>query len=216
MKGEKPVVAPAKARCLVADDHPPILTVVCDRLSEEGFELVGCARNGREALHQIALRKPDVAVVDLAMPDLTGIEVTREAAHVSAATAVILYTGSREQSLLVDAVDAGARGFVLKEAPLNDLVRAVQTALSGEIYIDPVIGGTLAGARATGKLAALTQRERDVLRLLADGKNYEQIGAELFIAPDTVRTHVQKAMRRLDANTRTQAVATALRQRLIG
>lgn len=216
MKTEEPVAASARARCLVADDHPPILTVVCDRLAEEGFELVGCARNGRDALDQIASLEPDIAIVDLAMPDLTGIEVTREAARISPATAVILYTGSREQALLVDAVDAGARGFVLKEAPLVDLVRAVETALAGEIYIDPVIGGTLAGARATRKLAVLTQRERDVLRLLADGKNYEQIGAELFIAPDTVRTHVQKAMRRLDANTRTQAVATALRQRLIG
>ena len=115
----------------------------------------------------------------------------------------------------MEAVDAGARGLVLKEAPLTDLLRAIETVAGGGTYVDSVLAGTLASGRATGKLAELTERERDVLRLLADGNNFEQIGQQLFVASETVRPHVQKAMRRLDADTRTQAVATALRQKLI-
>jgi DNA-binding NarL/FixJ family response regulator len=128
---------------------------------------------------------------------------------------MILYTGAGDQALVVEAVDAGARGFVLKEAPLSDLVRAVETVAAGGTYVDAVLAGALTSAKATGRLVELTEREREVLRLLADGYAYEEIGKELFIAAETVRTHVQKAMRRLDASTRTQAVATALRQSLI-
>lgn len=149
------------------------------------------------------------------MPKLSGIEVTRELARVSSPTAVILYTGNSDQALLADAVDAGARGYVLKEAPLSDLVRALETVAAGGTFVDPVLAGALTSARATGKLAQLTEREREVLRLLADGNRYEEIGKRLFIASETVRTHVRNAMRRLEAETSTQAVATALRQSLI-
>ena len=205
----------AGTRCLVADDHPAVLNAVCDYLTEEGIDIVARARSGREALAKIESMEPAVAIVDLRMPELSGIEVAREVARLGSTTAVILFTGDADRARLVDAVDAGARGFVLKEAPLTDLLRAIETVLAGGTYVDPVLAGTLASARATDKLVELTPREREVLRLLADGKTYEQIGKELFIASETVRTHVQKAMRRLDANTRTQAVATALRQSLI-
>jgi DNA-binding NarL/FixJ family response regulator len=204
-----------QVRCLVADDHPAVLGAVCDYLATEGIEIVARAANGEEALAKIASMKPPVAIVDLQMPKLSGIDVAREAAKASPGTAVILFTGSADQALLVEAVDAGARGFVLKEAPLTDLLRAIHTVAAGGTYVDAVLAGTLASAQATGKLAELTERERDVLRLLADGLTYEEIGKKLFIAPATMRTHVQKAMRRLDANSRTQAVAMALRLSLI-
>ncbi|MGZ4415358.1 MAG: response regulator transcription factor [Gaiellaceae bacterium] len=202
-------------RCLVADDHPAVLAAVCDYLGDEGIEVIGRARQGREALAKIEVMRPAVAIVDLRMPELSGIEVAREAARVAPSTGVILYTGYADRALLVEAVDAGARGFVVKEAPLTDLLRAIDTVAAGGTYVDAVLAGALASAEATEKLVELTKREREVLRLLADGLTYEEIGKQLFIAPDTVRTHVQKAMRRLDANTRTQAVATALRQSLI-
>ena len=202
-------------RCLVADDHPAVLAAVCAFLTEEGIEVVARARNGQEAVEKIESMQPTVAIVDLRMPELSGIEVAREAARTAPATGVILYTGAAEQALLVEAVDAGARGFVLKEAPLADLVRAIETVHAGGTYVDPVLAGTLASGSATGRLVELTRREREVLRLLADGKRYDEIGRDLFISPETVRTHVQKAMKRLDATTRTQAVATALRQTLI-
>jgi DNA-binding NarL/FixJ family response regulator len=204
-----------RVRCLVADDHPAVLGAVCDYLASEGVEIVARASDGEEALAKIASMQPPVAIIDLQMPKRSGIDVARAAAKESPATAVILFTGFADQALLVEAVDAGARGFVLKEAPLTDLLRAINTVAAGGTYVDAVLAGTLASAHATGKLADLTERERDVLRLLADGLTYDEIGKRLFIAPATVRTHVQKAMRRLDANSRTQAVAMALRQSLI-
>jgi DNA-binding NarL/FixJ family response regulator len=202
-------------RCLIADDHPAVLKAVSTYLQEEGIEVVAQARNGRDALSKIETIAPEVAIVDLRMPQLSGIEVARQAARAGVATAVILYTGAADRALLSEAVDAGARGFVLKEAPLPDLVRAIETVGNGGTYVDAVLAGELASAKATARLTELTQREREVLRLLADGNDYEQIGAALFISPETVRTHVRKAMTRLDANTRTQAVAMALRHALI-
>jgi two-component system response regulator DesR len=193
-----------------------VLAAVSDYLAECGIEIVGRARDGQEALEKIESMQPAVAVLDLDMPKLTGIDVARQAATVSPRTGVILFTGHTDRGLVVDAVDAGARGFVSKEAPLSDLHRAVETIAAGGTYVDPVLAGAFANARATGKLIELTDRQRDILRLLADGHSYDEIGARLIISPETVRTHVQKAMRRLDANTKTQAVATALRQSLIG
>jgi DNA-binding NarL/FixJ family response regulator len=192
-----------------------VLSAISAYLTEEGIDVVARTRNGREALAKIESMLPTVAIVDLRMPDISGIEVVREAARVAPSTGVILYTGAGDSALLVEAVDAGARGFVLKEAPLTDLLRAIETVAAGGTYVDSVLGGTLASGNATSRLGELTQREREVLRLLADGLKYEEIGTELFISPETVRTHVKKAMERLEASTRTQAVATALRQSLI-
>jgi DNA-binding NarL/FixJ family response regulator len=202
-------------RCLIADDHPAVLSAVAAFLKTEGVEIIGQAGNGQEALTQIVALKPDVAIVDLRMPGLSGIELAREAVRTAPSTGVILYTGAADQALLVEAVDAGARGFVLKEGPLTDLIRAIETVATGGTYVDAVLAGTLASSKATERLVELTQREREVLRLLAAGRKYDEIGKELFISPETVRTHVRKAMERLDANTRTEAVATALRQALI-
>jgi DNA-binding NarL/FixJ family response regulator len=206
---------PSPITCLVADDHPAMVEAICDTLADDGIDIVGRAVDGEEALAKIQTRKPRVAVVDLRMPRVGGIETARQVARSTPETAVILYTAYGDRALLTEAIDAGARGFVLKEAPLADLVRAVRIVAEGGTYVDPVLAGALATADATAKLPDLTQRERDVLRLLADGMSNEEIGKELFISPETVRTHVRKAMEKLDADTRTQAVATALRQSLI-
>ena len=201
--------------CLVADDHPAIVSAVCDYLASQGLLVTARARNGDEALAQLEQHQPDVALIDIRMPGLSGIELTRRAARVSPGTAVVLYTALGDRAQLTDALDAGARGFLLKEAPLDDLVRAIEIVAGGGTYIDPVLAGAIAVADDTAKIVSLTQRERDVLRLLADGLSNEGIGKRLFISPETVRTHVRKAMERLDADTRTQAVAEALRRSLI-
>ena len=201
--------------CIVADDHPAMVEAVCDVLDESGVSVIGRARDGEDALAKIEARRPDVALIDIRMPRLGGIEVARRAAIASPETAIILYTAYGDRALLTEALDAGARGFVLKEAPLADLGRALELVASGGTYVDPVLAGFLASVQNTAKLPSLTQRERDVLRLLADGHSNEEIGKRLFISPETVRTHVRKAMDKLDADTRTQAVATALRQSLI-
>jgi DNA-binding NarL/FixJ family response regulator len=205
-----------RIRCLIADDHPAIVDAVCSFLEdEEEVEVVGRAGNGEQALHLIGRRFPDVAVLDVRMPLLDGIEATRRLASDGSRTAVILYTGYPERSLLLEALDAGARGFLGKEAPLENLVRAIKLVASGGIYVDPALAGVLVGAQVAERLPSLSKREREVLRLLADGLRNEQVAANLSISPLTVRTHVRKAMDKLEADTRTQAVATALRESLI-
>lgn len=207
----------SRVRCVVADDHPAVLDVVCRYLEDEGeVELVGSAQDGQSALRLIEERRADVAVLDIRMPGLDGVEVVRRLTSAGVPTAVILFTGFAERALLVDALDAGARGFLGKEAPLTDLVRAIKTVAGGGTFVDPTLAGFLAGPSATARLPSLTQREREVLRLLADGMRNEQVGLELSISPLTVRTHVRNAMAKLEADTRTQAVASALRQALIG
>lgn len=176
---------------------------------------MGTAGNGLDSLDVIASERPAIALVDVRMPGLSGMEVARRSVKETPGTAICLYTGHSERSLLLEAIDLGVRGFVLKEAPLADLIRAVETVAGGGTYVDPVLGGILTSSDATRKLTMLTPRERDVLRLLADGMRNEEIGRELGIAPDTVRAHIRKAMERLNADTRTEAVATALRQQLI-
>jgi DNA-binding NarL/FixJ family response regulator len=201
--------------CVVADDHPAVLDAVGEFLTAAGIEVVGRARDGDEALALIRQRRPRIALVDVRMPGIGGIELARQVARAAPATAVLLYTGYGDQALLTEALDAGVAGFVLKEAPLDDLVRAVDSVAAGSSYVDPVLAGALVSSAVGGTLPALTQRERDVLRLLADGLSNEEIGKRLFISAETVRTHVRKAMEKLDADTRTAAVARALRENLI-
>ena len=201
--------------CVVADDHPAVLEAVAEFLDQAGIDVVARAHDGEEALARIEERNPRVALVDVRMPKLGGIELARRAQRSAPDTAILLYTGYGDRALLTEALDAGVSGFVLKEAPMDDLVRAVRAVASGGTYVDPVLAGTLATSSVGNKLPQLTQREREVLRLLADGLANEEIGKKLFISAETVRTHVRKAMGKLDADTRTQAVARALRDHLI-
>jgi DNA-binding NarL/FixJ family response regulator len=200
--------------CVIADDHPAMLTAVADVLIKHGVDVVGRASDGQDALEQIEAKQPRVALVDVRMPRLSGIELAKRAAVVAPNTSIVFYTAYGDRALLSEALDVGARGFVLKEAPLPDLVRAVERVAAGDAYVDPVLAGVLVSAQ-TDKVPSLTQREREVLRELADGLSNEEIGKRLFISPETVRTHVRKAMAKLEADTRTQAVAKALRQSLI-
>jgi DNA-binding NarL/FixJ family response regulator len=205
----------AGVTCVVADDHPAVLEAVAEFLVQGGVRVVARARDGEEALERIERHLPDVALVDVRMPKLAGIELARRLHRAEARTSILLYTGYGDRAMLTEALDVGVRGFVLKEAPMDDLLRAIQSVASGGTYVDPVLAGALASASIDTELPQLTQRERDVLRLLADGRSNEEIGKELYISAETVRTHVRKAMGKLDADTRTQAVARALREHLI-
>jgi DNA-binding NarL/FixJ family response regulator len=206
----------APIRCLIADDHPAIVDAVARYLEDrEEVELVGRAHDGNQALRLIAEQSPAVAILDIRMPAIGGIEIARRLSAEEGAPLVILYTADAERATLLEALDAGARGFLLKEAPLEDLVRAIRMVSAGGIYVDPALAGTLAGPQAAERLGALTKREREVLRLLADGMRNNQVAVELSISPLTVKTHVKNSMDKLEADTRTQAVARALRQSLI-
>ena len=201
--------------CVVADDHPAMRAAVSDVLSDYGMTVLGIAADGVEAVERIESAKPHVAVVDVRIPLLSGIEVARRVAITTPDTAFLFYTAYGDRSLLAEALDVGVRGFVLKEAPVIELVRAVERVAAGESYVDPVLAGILVGIGLNQRIAALIEREREVLRLLADGRSNEEIGRQLFVSPQTVRTHVRKAMVKLEAETRTHAVATALRQSII-
>jgi DNA-binding NarL/FixJ family response regulator len=204
----------AVATIVVADDHPAMLTAMAELLARSGFDVVGCAPDGLQAVQLIEAKQPTVAVVDMRMPKLSGIEVAIQSATVSPETSIVFFTAFGDRALLSEALDVGARGFVLKEAPFSDLVRCVELVVAGEAYVDPVLAGFLVSG-LTDRVPSLTQREREVLRLLADGLANDEIGKRLHISAETVRTHIRKAMSKLEADTRTQAVATALRQSII-
>ena len=209
-------VASTAIRCVVADDHPAILDAVSRFLeSENGFELVGCANDGESILRVIEDEQPEIALLDIRMPGLGGIDVAARLNAMSSPTSVVLYTAYPERALLLASLDAGVRGFILKEAPLDEMVRAIRIVAGGGSYIDAALAGVLAGPAANERMLTLTKRERDVLRLLAEGMRDEQAGRTLSISPLTVRTHVQHAMAKLKCDTRTQAVAVALRESLI-
>lgn len=194
-------------RCLVADDHPALTAAVSQYLTGSGYEVVGPASNGRAALALAAAERPEAAVVDYRMPRLGGSELVAALRAASPATAVCVYTAEADDDVGREVLAAGAAALVLKESPLADLGRALEAARAGRTYVDPA----LRRARRQG----LTERELDVLRLLAEGLAHEEIGRRLGIGSETVRTHLRKASERLGASTRTQAVATALRLGLI-
>lgn len=199
-------------RILVADDHPALLAAVCAFLEESGFDVVGQAADGGTAVALARELRPDAVVLDYRMPRLGGSELVGEL-RADVDTAVAVYTADADERLVAEAFAAGAAAVILKEAPLEDLTRALSAILAGGTYVDPALGVlTLTGA---GSRLELTKREADVLLLLADGHTYEAIGRRLEISPETVRTHMQKASERLNASTRTHAVATAIRQGLI-
>jgi DNA-binding NarL/FixJ family response regulator len=201
-------------RCLVADDHPALVVAVSSFLEARGFEIVGRASDGYAALLGVQESRPDVALVDYRMPRLEGPELLARLRDEAPDTLVAVYTAAGDDQLVRAAFDAGARAVVLKDAPLADLVRALETIQDGGHYLDPALArDTLAPSKPAGR--QLTRRETEVLTLLAEGLSHEEIGRELSISAETVRTHVRKACDRLDARTRTQAVATALRLGLL-
>jgi DNA-binding NarL/FixJ family response regulator len=195
--------------CLLADDHPALTVAIASYLGQNGFEVVGPVADGRRAVALAEETKPELAVIDYRMPRLAGVELIKALHDVSPETRIAVYTADADEALAHSVLQSGAVAIVLKEAPLADLVRALEAALAGKSYIDPAL------ARATKPGGSLTQRELEVLKLLAEGLQHEEIGRRLGISSETVRTHLRKASDRLGASTRTQAVATALRLGLI-
>jgi two-component system NarL family response regulator len=196
------------ARVLVADDHPALATAVCDFLTAEGYRPLGPATDGRKTLALAVAERPDLAIVDWRMPKLWGASLVEELRAALPDTAVVVYTAEADQEIARAALAAGAAALVLKDAPLADLGRALDAVQAGRNYVDP-------GVAAARAVAELTDRELDVLRLIAEGLSHDEVGAALGIGAETVRTHMRKACTRLGATTRTQAVATALRAGLI-
>lgn len=203
----------AHPRCIVADDHPALVYAVADFLETNGFEIVGTAGDGATAVDLVRRHTPDLALIDYRMPRLDGVDLLQALAAAAPATRVAVYTADADRELVRAVLAAGAGAVILKESPLVDLVRALHSALRGRPYVDPILGRTAFDARRGS--SSLTQREAQVLVLVADGLSHDQIAGHLRIGAETVRTHVQKARQRLGAENRTHAVATAIRLGLI-
>ena len=195
-------------RCLVADDHPALVAAVSDFLEKQGFEVVGRARDGLAAVASALETKPDIALVDYRMPHLEGADLLAQLRENAPEMLIAVYTADTDQSIVGVVFDAGAHALILKDAPLGDLVHALEAIQAGRRYVDPALARVALGA---SDKPSLTPREAEVLAHVADGLSHDEIGKRLSISPETVRTHVRKACERLNARTRTHAVATALR-----
>jgi PAS domain S-box-containing protein len=218
--GESTEAAAPPARvgvtCLVADDHPAVLEATCSFLEAQGIDVLARCGHTDDALEQAVRLRPNVAVLDVTMPALGGVEAARRLAEHTAETRVLLFAGHSDRELATEALAAGAHGVLLKSSPLADLDRAIRVVAAGGVYVDPHLVGAVVPDRDPEPSAeGLTSREREVLALLADGHTNEQAARALAISPDTVQTHVRNAMRKLGAESRTQAVASAMRLELI-
>jgi DNA-binding NarL/FixJ family response regulator len=194
---------------LVADDHPALVAAISSYLQANDYTVVGPARDGAEAVRLATEELPEVAIVDWRMPRLAGTALVEALLEASAELRILIYTADGDEQLASEAFTAGAVAVLLKAAPLTDVVRALEVVRRGRSYLDAAL------RRPASSSGNLTPREREVLRLLADGLRHEEIAERLGIGSETVRTHLRKASDRLGAATRTQAVATALREGLI-
>ena len=175
--------------------------------------VVGEAGDGATAVTLTERRKPDVVIMDIRMPGMDGLEATRHIAERTPSTAVILFTAYSERSLLTRGLESGAKGYVLKEAPHETLLRAIDKVAAGDSFIDPaLVPSVLAGK---DREDMLTPREREILQLLADGMSNSDVAGRLFISQETVKSHVRHILTKLEADTRTHAVAIALREAII-
>ena len=211
----QPDVGPDQVTCVIADDHPAVLDSVSRYLEGAGIQIVARVSRADEAVREIVARRPMTALVDITMEPFSGVEVARKAAVSAPETSILMYTGHHDQALLREALEAGARGFVLKQTPLSELLVALTTVAAGGTYVDALLADALTTAATTAPLVALTKREREILTLLSGGMTNEKAATELGISAETIQSHVRNAMTKLDADTRTQAVATAIRQALI-
>lgn len=202
------------SRAVIVEDHDALSRGLELVLGKAGIDVVGSARTEQEGYEIILRERPGLAVVDIGLEDGSGVELARRLAESEPDLGVLIYTGLEDEGLLREAIDSGARGFALKAGPARDLVAAARAVASGGSYVDPHLTFVL-GESATGEVATLSPREREVMAALAEGLKGPQVAERLGIAPDTVRTHVENAMQKLDARTRVHAIAIALQHGLI-
>ena len=216
-------------RVLVVDDQPLIRQAVADILAvHDDLDVIGTAADGREAIAEAARLRPDVVLMDIRMPEVDGIGATAEicAAPGSAETRVLVLTTFEEEEYVVAALRAGASGFIGKGAEPEDIARAVCAVHAGDTLLSPVATKALIsryvmpgpGARSGGiptELAGLTERELEVLLLVARGRSNQELADELFISPHTAKTHVNRIMTKVAAHDRAQLVILAYESGLL-
>lgn len=199
-------------RCLVVDDHPVVRQGIRALLERElpGAEVID-APTAAAAMAVLPDANPDVVVID---PSAGGgdLEKVVDQLRGSVDSPIVVFTGNGGARLLADALKAGVKGYVRKDSPPEDLVRAIQAAQSGDFYVDPALSSTIVLEEGD---RTLTVRQREILQMLADGMQTEAVARELGLSTETVRTHTKRILAKLHADTRTQAVAIAIRNGLI-
>jgi DNA-binding NarL/FixJ family response regulator len=216
-------VEDAKLRVMVVDDHPMWREGVARDLTEAGFDVVATAANGKDAITRFPAARPDVLVLDLQIPAPNGVAVTTEVVRQNPAVRVLILSASGEQQDVLDAVKAGATGYLVKSASRAELVDAVRRVALGDTVFTPGLAGLVLGeyrrlsdtpAAAKDDTPRLTERETEVLRLVAKGMSYKQIAERLFLSHRTVQNHVQNTLRKLQLHNRVQLVRYAIEQGL--
>jgi DNA-binding NarL/FixJ family response regulator len=200
----------AVTKVAIIDDHEVLREGLEILLGDAGLEVVATAGNAAGAIDLIAVTHPDVAIVDMRLPDCTGIELTRELVARDPELGVLLYTGDSDTALLYEGLDTGARGYLMKSGSTPELVHAIEQVSGGGTFVDPRLDQVVAGQRAGGPTSQLSPREREVLHKMADGATAEAVADALGLSVETVRTHVRNAIRKLGARNRVHAIALAL------
>jgi DNA-binding NarL/FixJ family response regulator len=206
-------------KVLLVDDHAILregIRMVLD--AQSGMTVVGEAEDGRQALDMVEELQPDVVVMDIAMPNMNGAEATRQIKRRFPRTRVVILTMHENQQYLMQIVNAGATACVLKRSAGTELVTAVKAAARGESYFSPTMASMMLDVyrkrlveEGSDELALLTEREREVLQLVAEGKTSQEIADQLFVSIKTVQTHRMHIMEKLDAHDRTDLVRHAIR-----
>ncbi len=211
-------------RVLLVDDHDLFRTGLRNLLEEQGVRVVGEASAGAEAVQLVDELTPDVVVMDLNMPGMNGVEATRRISGIAPLTRVIVLTISDLDDDVMEAIFAGACGYLLKDSSIQDLLTGIRAAAVGESLVSPTIASKVLQrirASATSPQAAeaikseLSAREIQVLKLIANGKDNSQIAAELVISPKTVKNHISNILMKLQIENRIQAAVFAVRSGLV-
>lgn len=210
-------------RIVVADDHAVVLEgVVAVLRNEPGMRVVGQATAGRQALEEVRRERPDVAVLDISMPEMSGLEITRRLTEEMPDVRVLILTMHDEEAFFFEALQAGASGYVLKGAGREELLSAIAVVANGGVYIPPQLAKGLVREAlrhpADPEMEAsdpLTEREQDVLRLIADGLTNKEIADRLVLSVNTVKSHRLRLYQKLQLHTRGELVAFARRKGIL-
>jgi DNA-binding NarL/FixJ family response regulator len=207
-------MAPA-TRCLAVDDHPSVREGLALMFGDaHDLELVGSAATGEEALEAVERLQPEVVIMDVRLPGIDGISAVKRVAQRAPSVKTVIFSAYGNRRLLSDAISAGARGYVMKGSPPEDLMRAIRTVSAGNAFVDPSLSPALLMTDGVGE-APLSEREREILQLLAEGLHTEEVGRRIGLSAETVKSDTKRATQKLEAGTRVHAVAIALRSAFI-
>ncbi|HEU4657222.1 MAG TPA: response regulator transcription factor [Capillimicrobium sp.] len=197
-------------RLAIVDDHEALREGLEALLEAGDVEVVGSAGNAAAALDLVEHARPDVALVDIGLPDGSGIDLARQLLERQPGLRVLLYTGETDAELLYRGLESGAQGYALKAGTREELVAAIERVAAGGTYVDPRLDRILLSERASARMPRLSPREREVMGHMAEGLTAEGVGEELGVSVETVRTHVRNAIRKLQARNRVHAIALAI------